>query len=156
MVQNIKLKCKCGCVLISSPPRTSKTPANQVVCTWAAAFLHGDRHWAEHPEEQSQSKMGMMTLDLLLWTRLRWILNGVWREAWEMRRMRGLVLTCSTSDQPAVPLVSSWLNSYLWTFCKHRQTSQIKGQVTEDFPLHMHIYKTVCVFVHLLPCMFNS
>lgn len=65
MVRNIKLKCKCGSILISSPPWTNITAAKQVACTWAVTFLHGDRRAAEDPEERSQRKMRMMTLDFL-------------------------------------------------------------------------------------------
>lgn len=64
MVWNLKLKCKCGSTLISSPPQTNITLAKQVVC--ALLFLCSDRKEAEDPEEQSQNKMRMMTLNFLL------------------------------------------------------------------------------------------
>lgn len=65
MVWNIKLKCKCGSILRSSPPQTSITIAKQVTCALAVVFFHSDRQGAEDPEEQSQNKMRMMTLDFL-------------------------------------------------------------------------------------------
>lgn len=69
MVWNIKLKCKCGFIMISSPSWTNITPTKQVGCTWSLQW--------QDPEEQSQSKMPMMTLDFLSWTRLRWMLKSV-------------------------------------------------------------------------------
>lgn len=79
MVWNLELKCKCGSTLISGPPQTNITLAKQVVC--ALLFLCSDRKEAE---EQSQNKMQMMTLDFLLWTRLRRDTEeSVWEGVWD-------------------------------------------------------------------------
>lgn len=90
-----------------------------------------------------------MTLDFLLWTRLRWVLKSVCREAWEMGEER-IVLICGTSDQhhsaiSSFPHRERFLNSYLWTCCEHRQTGKIKGQVTEDLLVHSaYVFMHVC------------
>lgn len=161
MVRNIKLKCKCGSILISSPPWTNITPAKQVVCTWAVAFLHSDRQRVEDPEEQSQSKMRMMTLDSPSWTRLRWVLKSVCREAWEMGK-EGAVLTCGTSDQHYCA-ISNFLHRDFWTatcelVVNTDKQAKLKVRSLRICLFTLHTYSSDCahvlVFVHLPPHVF--
>lgn len=107
MVWNIKLKCKCGSVLISSPPWPNITPAKQVACTRSVVFLHSDWQRAEDPEERSQSKMWMMTLDFLWWTRLRWILRVCRGRLWGEWGRTGWYEQAADQLHTIVPLVTS-------------------------------------------------
>lgn len=148
MVQNIKLKCKCASVLISSPLWTSITLARQVVCTWAVAFSP-QRQAVSRAPRGAEPKQDAND-DTWLWTRLRWMLNSVRRQAWEMSRRERVVLTCGGSAQHYCA-ISNFMHREIWTAtCELfvNTDKQAKLQV-RSLRIHLftctHIYHTVCV-----------
>lgn len=151
MAWNIKLKCKCGSVLISSPPWPNITPAKQVARTRSVVFLHSDWQRAEDPEERSQSKMWMMTLDFLWWTRLRWILRVCRGRLWG--NGGGQDGRTSSRSAPHYCAISNFLRRDVWTatcelVVKADKQTQLKVRSLRISLFILHKYLSDC----MCPC----